>query len=112
MVDGILPTSTGAVRKYVTLRCGYILVQLSKCREGVLVMGVCFRRFSLNMNVVWEILFVLSWDRVTSGSGECYFGIRYVEWFGVCNFVVSSVVDKCVDYGDVFFLFFFKGGSP
>ena len=25
----------------------------------------------------------------------------YVEWYGVCNLVVSSVVARCVDYGVV-----------
>ena len=25
----------------------------------------------------------------------------YCEWYGVCNFVVLSVVEACVDYGGV-----------
>ena len=34
-------------------------------------------------------------------SGECCFGVMYDEWNGVCDFVVLSVVDVCVDYGGV-----------
>ena len=26
----------------------------------------------------------------------------YVEWYGVCNFVVISVIEVCVDYGGVY----------
>ena len=32
---------------------------------------------------------------------ECYFGVMYGEWYGVCDFVVLSVVELCVDYGGV-----------
>ena len=53
-----------------------------------MVMGVCLRRFRLNMNVVGDV-FVLSWPRV-----------RRVD-FGRCDFVVLSVVEVCVDYGSV-----------
>ena len=35
-------------------------------------------------------------------SRECCFRIMYVEWYGVCNFVVFSVVGLCGDYGGVY----------
>ena len=35
------------------------------------------------------------------GSGKCCFGVMYCEWFGVCDFVVLSVVEVCADYGGV-----------
>ena len=28
-------------------------------------------------------------------------GVRYGEWYGVCDSVVLSVVEVCVDYGGV-----------
>ena len=34
-------------------------------------------------------------------SGECCFGVMYGEWYGVCDLVVLSVVEVCVDYGGV-----------
>ena len=34
-------------------------------------------------------------------SGECCFGVMYGEWYGVCGFVVLSVVEVCADYGGV-----------
>ena len=34
-------------------------------------------------------------------SGECCFGVMYCEWYGVCDFVVLSVVEVCADYGGV-----------
>ena len=47
-------------------------------------------------------MFVLSWARVPLRFfGECCFGMMYVEWYGVCNFVVFSVVEICVDYDGV-----------
>ena len=27
---------------------------------------------------------------------DCCFGLMYVEWYGVCNFIVFSVVEICV----------------
>ena len=47
-------------------------------------------------------LFVLSWARVRRvARGECCFGVMYCEWYGVCDFVVLSVVEVCADYGGV-----------
>ena len=52
------PTSTGAVHKSVTFSCVFMLVQLNKCvvvcgsDQGIVVMGVCLRRFCLSMSVV------------------------------------------------------------
>ena len=30
------------------------------------------------------------------------FGVMYGEWYGICDFVVFSVVEICVDYGGVY----------
>ena len=48
-------------------------------------------------------LFVLSWARVrrVARGGECCFGVMYCEWYGVCDFVVLSVVEVYADYGGV-----------
>ena len=32
-------------------------------------------------------------------TGECCFGGIYGEWYGVCDFVVLSVGELCLDYG-------------
>ena len=37
----------------------------------------------------------------TGCSGKCCFGVMYCEWYGVCDFVVLSVVEVCDDYGGV-----------
>ena len=37
----------------------------------------------------------------TGFSGEYCFGVMYGEWYGVCDYVVLSVVEVCVDYGGV-----------
>ena len=42
-------------------------------------------------------LFVLSWARVRRGAR----GSVVSEWYGVCDFVVLSVVGVCADYGGV-----------
>ena len=44
-------------------------------------------------------LFVLIGPGHDGCSGECCFGVMYVEWYGVCDIVVFSVVEICVDYG-------------
>ena len=33
-------------------------------------------------------------------SGKCCFGVMHCEWYGVCDFLVLSVVE-CADYGGV-----------
>ena len=33
--------------------------------------------------------------------GEYCFGVMYCEWYGVCDFVVLSLVKVCADYGGV-----------
>ena len=48
-------------------------------------------------------LLVLSWTRVRRDAalgGGC-FGVMYGDWYGVCDFVMLSVVEVCVDYGVV-----------
>ena len=32
---------------------------------------------------------------------ECCFGVMYGEWYGVCDFIVLSVVEVCVGYGGI-----------
>ena len=67
-----------------------------------MVMGVRLRRFCLNMSIMRDHLFVLSWARVRLvAQGECFFGVMYCEWYGVCDFVVLSVDEVCADYGGV-----------
>ena len=43
-------------------------------------------------------MFVLSWARVRRVARGCCFGVMYCEWYGVCDFVVLSVVEVCADY--------------
>ena len=38
---------------------------------------------------------------MTGCSGECCFGVLYCEWYGVCDFVLLSVVEVFADYGGV-----------
>ena len=33
---------------------------------------------------------------------ECCFGMMYVEWYGVSDFVVFFVVEVCIGYGGVY----------
>ena len=40
--------------------------------------------------------------RTTGCSGVCCFGMVYVEWYGVCNLIVKSDVEICVDYGGMY----------
>ena len=97
------PTSTGAVHNSVTFRCVFMLVQLNKC----VVCGSDLKRGHscdgcLSSSILFEYehskghLFVLSWvmvRRVALGS--------VLDWYGVCDFVVLSVVEVCADYGGV-----------
>ena len=41
-------------------------------------------------------------------KGECFSGMMYVEWYGVCICVVFSVVEQHVDYGGVCVQFFVR----
>ena len=66
-----------------------------------MVMGVGLRRFCLNMSVVRDIVRSELGQVTTGCSGECCIGVMYCEWYGVCDFVVLSVVEVCADYGDV-----------
>ena len=44
-------------------------------------------------------MFVLSSARVRRvARGECSFGVMHCEWYGVCDFIVLSVVEVCADY--------------
>ena len=63
-----------------------------------MVMGVCLRRFCLNMSLVWDICCSELGQSTTRYS--CL-GVMYGEWYGVCDFVVFSVVKVCVNYGGV-----------
>ena len=52
------------------------------------------------MSVVWDICLFSELGHGTTGClVECCFGVIYCEWYGVCDFVVLSVVEVCVDYG-------------
>ena len=67
-----IPTCTGAVHKSVTLSCGFMLVELNKCvvvcdsdfQGGIVVMGVCLRRFCIKNESSMGHLFVQSCARV------------------------------------------------
>ena len=55
------------------------------------MMGVCLRRFCLNISVVGDILFCSEFGQGTTGCiGECCFAVMYGEWYGVCDVVVLS----------------------
>ena len=86
-----------------------MLVQLNKCvvcgsdlQKGHNCDG-CFSSWILfKYERSMGHVFVLSWARVRRDAlGECCFGVMYGEWYGVCDFVVLSVVEVCVDYGGV-----------
>ena len=57
------PIFTGPIHKSVTFSCVFMLVQLIKCvvvcgsdfQRDIVVMGICLRRFCLNMGVVGDI---------------------------------------------------------
>ena len=51
------------------------------------------------MSIVGDIVCSELGQGTMGCSGECCFGVIYDEWYGVCDFVVLSVV--CVDYGGV-----------
>ena len=82
-----------------------MLLQLNKC---VVVCGSDLQREHsgdgyLTSSILYkyersrEHLFGLSWARVLRvAQGSC-FGVMYCEWYGVCDFVVLSVIEVCVD---------------
>ena len=65
------------------------------CKGDILVMGGCLRRFCLNINVVEAIVCSELGQGTMGCSRECFFGVMYGEWFGVCDFVVLWVVKVC-----------------
>ena len=46
-------------------------------------------------------LFGLRWARVRRVARGTCFGVMYCEWYGLCDFLVLSVVEVCADYGGV-----------
>ena len=52
----------------------------------------------ISMSVVWDIVCSELDQGMTGCPGECCFGVMYCEWYGVCDFVVLSVVEVCADY--------------
>ena len=76
--------------------CGSVL-QRGHSGDGCLTSSILFKYERSRGH-----LFVLSWARVRRvARGECCFGVLYCEWYGVCDHVVLSVVEVCVDYGGV-----------
>ena len=53
------------------------------------------------MSVVGGICLFLAKPVHDGLLGECCFGVMYCERHGVCDCVVSSIVEACADYGDV-----------
>ena len=68
---------------------------------GIVVMGICLLRFCLDMNVGWDFIYSELVQGTTSCSEKCYFGVIYVWWCSVCNFVMISAVEVFVHYGGV-----------
>ena len=62
-----------------------------------MMMGVCLHPFCLTMKVGWDIVCAELGQGKISSSGACSCGVMYVEWYGVCHFVVI-----CIDYGGVY----------
>ena len=100
-----IPNSTGAVHHSMTMRCVLILVQLNKCvvvYGSVLHSGHSGGR-SLYSSILFKYecrvghLFVLCCARVLRVAA---LGVLFRN--DVCNFVVCSVVEICVDYGGVY----------
>ena len=66
-----------------------------------MVIGVLLRRFCLNMSVTGTFVCSELGQGMTGCSKKCCFGVMYCECYGVCDFVVLSVVVVCADYGGV-----------
>ena len=103
------PTSTGAVHKSMIFRCVFMLVQLNK---WAVVCGSDMQRGHSGDGCLSSLIlfkYECSMERVCSELGQsttgcygkCCFGVMYCEWYGVCDFVVLSVVEVCADYGGV-----------
>ena len=83
-----------------------MLVQLNKCvvvcvfylqrghsSDGCLSSSILFKYESSMGTFVCSEL-----GQGTRGCcGACWFGVMYGEWYGVCDFVVLSVVEVCVE---------------
>ena len=72
--------------------CGSVL-QRGHSGDGCLTSSILFK-YERRMGH----LFVGLGQGTTGCSGECYFGVMYCWWYGVCAFVVLSVVEVCSDY--------------
>ena len=87
--------------------CVFMLVQLNKCVvvcDSDLQRGHSGNR-CLSSSILFKYacsmghLFVLSWVRVRRvARGGVLFRVMYCEWYGVCDFIVLSVVEVCADY--------------
>ena len=53
------------------------------------------------MSVVGDIVCFELDQGKTDCLEECCFGVMYCQWYGVCDFVVLSVVEVCAVYGGV-----------
>ena len=85
----------GAVEQCVAV-CG------SDLQRGHSGDGCLTRQFCCKYERSRGHLFVRSWARVRRvARGECCFGVMYCEWYGVCDFVVLSVVEVCAEYSGV-----------
>ena len=57
-----------------------------------MVMGFCLCRFCLNMKVVGDISFSQLAQGTTGCSEECCFGVKYGEWYGVCDLLYCRLL--------------------
>ena len=80
--------------------CGSVL-QMGHSGDGCLSSTIVFK-YECRVGLFFNIIIC---------SGKCCFRTIYVEWYGVCNFVVISVVEICVDYRGlyVFYICIFYG---
>ena len=66
-----------------------------------MVMGVCLRLFCLDGAFVCSEMC----EGTKGCSGECCFGVMYVGWYSVCNFVVIPAVEVFFSYHDGVYVF-------